>query len=119
MHPSGIQHPGARVLPPEQNRQHPQLPQAAQVSNSGYHRQENWMSPYQPTPLLKVNEKNTHLQAVIRGVPYKKDENLREILDNIIQLKSLHGGAYSGQVNPRAIYQCDYHYKNSKTGKTT
>ena len=113
MHPSRIQHPGARALPPEQDRQHPQLPQAAQVSNSGYHRQENWMSPYQPAPQLKVNERNTHLQAVIRGVPYKKDENLREIVDNIIQLKCLHGGAFTGQVNPRAIYQCDYTCKRA------
>ena len=113
MHPNRIQHPGARILPPEQDRQHPQLPQAAQISNSSYHRQENWMSPYQPAPQPKANERNTHLQAVIRGVPYKQDENLREIVDKIIQSKSLHGDAYVGQVNPRAIYQCDYTCKRA------
>jgi hypothetical protein len=109
VHPSRNQHAGAKALQAEQDRQYPQFSQAAQVLNSGYHRQENWMTPWnQPTPQPIANDRNTHLQAAIRGVPYTKNENLRIIVDKIIQLKCLHGGAFVGAVNPRAIYPKDY-----------
>jgi hypothetical protein len=113
MHPSRNQHPGAKALQAEQDRQYPQFSQAAQVLNSGYQRQENWITPHQPAPQPTANDRNTHLQAAIRGVPYTKNENLRIIVDKIIQLKCLHGGAFIGMVNPRAIYQKDYTCKRA------
>ena len=108
IHPSRNQHPGAKALHAEQERQYPQLSQA------GYQRQENWMTPWnQPTPQPTANNRNTHLQAAIRGVPYTKNENLRIIVDKIIELKCLHGGAFIGMINPRAIYQKDYTCKRA------
>ena len=98
-------------------------PNQAPLNQQGYTSQFNWMQPNaihpnQPQPLPPPRHlqypttiaQNT--QAVISGVPYKKDENPRKLIDRIIKSKNL-DHYIVGMVNENAINPNDYTCKRA------
>ena len=88
-------------------------------NQQGYHPSESWISPHTQTyiqqnahPNIYPTTMEVNTQAIIRGIPYKKDENLRTYIDRIIQGKGLDNWCV-GMINPNAINPADYECKRA------